>query len=310
MAVTRREIRGMYKPYLVEAIRLEQRVQELLDDWEKANNSIILSHTSSSGIKNMQQLTNELLEMVTKFLSDYGIVMDVGIGKISTVKAQQVLEESLPLLRSVGDAESIGYFKKDMESFSGGMVSLWATIGIGLYSVNFLQRQAAIELSTKKTLNNILTLANRQKLGGQDIQKIMKDYINPNTTPGKPFDIARKALGASKKYVPKDVLSGSVQTNLYETTRNQSSEIWRDMTERAYENAEWVEGYDWVLSGSHPHVDVCDELADESPYKKGEPRPYSHGHCLCDWVAHLRSVDELRDILRSGGSLYNSKNVK
>lgn len=248
MAVTRREISGMYKPYLVQAIALEQAVQDLLDRWEQVNNGIILTHSSSSGIKNIQEMTNELLEAVTLFLIQYGELMDSGIGKIADVKAQQVLNESLPLLRAVGDSEGAAYFRRDMETFSNHMIGTWALIGIGLYAVTFRQRQAAIELSTKKTVNNIITLATKEKLGGQDIQKILKDYINPNTTPGKPWDIARKALGASKKYVPKDVLSGSVQTNLYETTRNQASDIWRDMTEQAYEGAEWVNGYDWVLS--------------------------------------------------------------
>ena len=78
----------------------------------------------------------------------------------------------------------------------------------------------------------------------------------------------------------------------------------------AYENAEWVNGYDWVTSGSHKVVDVCDDLEDDSPYPKGEKRPYSHGHCLCDWLPHMRSPAELRDILKSKGTLYNSKYVK
>lgn len=99
MAVTRREIKGMYKPYLVRAIQLEQEVQALLDRWERANDEIVKAHASSSGIKNVQQMTTELLQMVTEFLDEYGIVMNVGIVGISDVKAQQVLNESLPLLR-------------------------------------------------------------------------------------------------------------------------------------------------------------------------------------------------------------------
>lgn len=310
MPVTRKDLHGMYKPYLVEAIRLESEVQSLLDQWADINDEIVKRHTSSTGIKNIQKLTKELLETVTEFLKQYGIIMDIGMAKISDVKAQQVLEESLPLLRAVGDTTGIEYFKKDMQAFSGVIATRWAAIGVGIYGITFLQRQAALELSTKKTVNNIITLANREKLGGQEIQAILRDYVNPNNVAEKPFDIARKALDASKKYVPKDVLAGSVQTNMYEIARNQSSDIWRQLTEEAYDNAEWVDGYDWILSGSHPKVDICDDLADESPYPKKSKRPYSHGHCMCDWAAHMRPISELKDILKDKGVLYNSKYVK
>lgn len=310
MPVTKRQVADITKDYIAQAIVLEQEVQRLLDKWQEANETVIKAHSSSSGVRNMQQMTKELLELVTKYLEDYGIVMDKGIGKISHIKAMNALEESLPLLRSIGDTMGAEYFKKDMESFSGFFAGVWATIGTGLYGVTFKQRQAAIELSTKKTINNILVVANKEGLGGADIEKIMKDYVNPNTNPEKPWDIARKATGASKKYIPKDVLSGSVQTNLYETTRNQSSELWRDMTEKVYDNADWVSGYDWTLSSSHPVKDICDELAANSPYDKGRKRPYSHGHCMCDWVAHLRSREELKDILKNKGMLYNSRYSK
>ena len=134
MAVTRREATGMYKPYLVQAITLEQEVQSLLDRWEKVNNEIVQAHASSTGIKNVQQLTKELLETVTEFLEQYGIVMNVGIKNISDVKAQQVLNESLPLLRSVGDVEGLAYFRRDMEGFSEYVAGTWVALGVGLLS--------------------------------------------------------------------------------------------------------------------------------------------------------------------------------
>lgn len=307
MPVTRRTQDGMYKPYVREAIRLEQAVQELLDAWANTNDDIVLKHSGSTGIKDIQKLTTELLRTVSDFLAEYGIIMDAGIQSIAKVKATQALEESIPLLRSLHDNEGVAYFKRDMDAFSSTVGSTWMAVGVGAYSVNFLQRQKAIELSTKKTISNIITMAKKENMGGQQVQKILRDYVNPSDKPGKPFDIARQALGASKKYVPKDVLAGSVQTNLYETTRNESAEMWRNMTEMAYENALWVEGYDWTLSRSHPHPDMCDDLASDSPYPKDEPRPRSHSHCLCDWVAHLRPRAELEDILKKSGSLYNGK---
>jgi hypothetical protein len=45
----------------------------------------------------------------------------------------------------------------------------------------------------------------------------------------------------------------------------------------------FVETFDWVLSGSHPKPDVCDDLAAGGPYLKGgDVRiPPAHPHCLC-----------------------------
>jgi hypothetical protein len=45
----------------------------------------------------------------------------------------------------------------------------------------------------------------------------------------------------------------------------------------------FVEQFDWVLSGSHPRADICDELAAGSPYDKGDDAqiPPAHPHCLC-----------------------------
>ena len=243
--------------------------------------------------------------MVASFLEQFGIVMDNGMKKISAVKAAQCLEESLPILRSIGDNVGAANFKSDMNKFADQYSARWAVIGIGIYELTLNDRLKALKLSTEKTIKNIITLGTRQNLSGKEIKEILRDYVNPQNVAEKPFDIARKALGASKTFRPKDVLSGSVQTNMYEITRNEASELWRDMTEEIYRNADWVEGYDWTLSASHPATDICDDLAEGSPYPKDEPRPNSHGHCLCDYVPHLKTKKEMMEILKNQVSLYN-----
>lgn len=307
MPVTRQQIRGMYKPFLVEAIRLENEVQALLDEWEAENEKIVFKNSTSSGIKSQQELLRELLVAVTYFLSQYGIVMNTGIGRISDTKVKQCLEESLPLLRAVQDTEDIRLFKNGLDKFNTDYKTKWQKIAIGIYGLTFLDRQKGVAVSTEKTIKNIVNLGTQQGFSSKQMIEVLKDYVNPNTSAAKPFDIARKALGASKDFRPKDVLAGSVQTNLYEITRNEASELWRDMTEDAYRDAEWVKGYRWELSGSHPAPDICDDLAEHGVYDKDEERPYSHGHCLCDWVPELLSVNEMRELLESKASLYNSK---
>ena len=307
MPVTRKQIRGMYKPFLVEAIRLESEVQAVLDEWEKENEKIVLRNSTSSGIKNQQVLMRELLVAITYFLSQYGIVMDTGMGRITDTKVKQCLEESLPLLRAVQDVEDLQLFKNSLGEFQAQYKNDWKLMAIGAYALTFIDRQKGVAISTEKTVKNIVTLGTQQGFGAKEMIETLKDYINPNTKAEKPFDIARKALGASKDFRPKDVLAGSVQTNLYEITRNEAAELWRNMTEDAYRDAEWVKGYRWELSGSHPAPDICDDLADHGVYEKDEERPYSHGHCLCDWVPELLTISEMRELLETQASLYNRK---
>lgn len=307
MPVTRKQIRGMYKPFLVEAIRLESEVQDVLDKWEEYNTSAVIRHASSSGISNQQQLLRELLEAVIYFLAQYNIVMNVGIERISTVKAKQCLEESLPLLRMVQDTEAIESFNRDMKNLPAKYAN-WATIATGMYGLSFNDRLRGVEVSTERTIKNIITLSTRYGYGSQEVVKILKDYVNPNTKAEKPFDIARKALGASKQFRPKNVLAGSVQTNLYEITRNETSELWRSMTETAYKNADWVKGYTWELSGSHVHSGcVCEDYAEHGVYSKEEERPESHGNCLCDWIPEMMDREEMIKLIEEQVTLYNSK---
>ncbi len=306
MPVTHKQIRGMYKPFIIEAIRLENEVQAVLDEWEAENEKIVLRNATSSGVKNQQKLIRELLVAITAYLAQFGIVMDTGMGRITDVKVKQCLEESLPLLRAVQDEYAIRGFKNSLDAFSSDYKANWTTMAIGLYALTFLDRQKGVAISTEKTVKNIVTLCSRLGYGAKQLIETLKDYINPNTKAEKPFDIARKALGASKDFRPKDVLAGSVQTNLYEITRNEAAELWRNMTEDAYRDAEWVKGYRWELSGSHPAPDICDDLAQHGVYSKDEGRPYSHGHCLCDWVPEMLTVKEMRELLEKQASLYNS----
>lgn len=306
MPVTRKQIRGMYKPFIIEAIRLEADVQAVLDEWEAENQKIVMKNATSSGVKNQQTLIRELLVAVAYFLSQFGIVMDTGMARISDVKAKQCLEESLPLLRMVQDDTAIRLFKNSLDAFKAEYKTNWKKIAIGVYALTFLDRQKGVAISTEKTIKNIVNLGVKKGYGAKELIEILKDYINPNTKAEKPFDIARKALGASKDFRPKDVLAGSVQTNLYEITRNEAAELWRNMTETVYRDADWVKGYRWELSHSHPAYDICDEFAEHGVYKKDEERPYSHGHCLCDWVPELLTPKEMRELLEKQASLYNS----
>lgn len=306
MAVTQHKVKKSHPEYLKRAILTEHEVQDLLDEWSEENDKIINANFSSAGIKDKDKTLDELIATATVMFYAYAKIMESNVGRVSKIKAEQLLDESLPVLLSLGDRIGISNFKRNIESLEHSTSQRWRSIKTGKYKLDFDDRLRALEISTGKVLTNIINHAEKNKTQAKEVKQIVKDYINPDNDPAKPFDLVRASLGASKQYVPKDVVSGSVKSNLYSTTRNELSEIWRDMTTEAYQDADWVGGFDWVLSSSHSHHDMCDDLADNSPYMKFEPRPDSHPHCLCDWVANLRPMNELKRLLKEKGTLYNS----
>jgi hypothetical protein len=61
----------------------------------------------------------------------------------------------------------------------------------------------------------------------------------------------------------------------------------------------YVETINWNLSPSHPRTDVCDDLADRSPYALTDVPQYpAHPHCLCYLTSNMRPVDEVTAELR------------
>lgn len=295
------------KQYMREELKLELELQAMLNQWGVDTRDVVLKYSNSSGIKDDQELLKVLQAMTAAYLTTYTALMDNGMQSIAAARAAAAVNESVPLLRSVNADTAIRAFKADMQTFEANVVKTWKHVPYGAYELTFLDRMEALDLSAKKTINNIVRLGVKDGLGSREIAALLESYVNPteNIKPGKPYDIARKLLGEDVKYLPKDVLPGSMQSNLYSIARTGSAEMYRNMSDWAYEDAEWIEGHDWVLSNSHPKEDTCDDLAAASPYPKGSERPFSHNYCLCDWVPHMKTPRELRAMLDRGDKLYN-----
>lgn len=62
----------------------------------------------------------------------------------------------------------------------------------------------------------------------------------------------------------------------------------------------YVETIDWVLSPSHPKIDICDDLAVGSPYPLDNVPSYpAHPHCLCVLIGNTRPTAEVTEELRA-----------
>lgn len=89
--------------------------------------------------------------------------------------------------------------------------------------------------------------------------------------------------------------------------RTEINNAHHSTTIRLSKNLPWVEGYQWNLSGSHPKIDVCDDLAgDDSDnmgpgaYAKDNVPDKPHPHCLCYIEVIQPDPDEFMNRLMSG----------
>ena len=137
MAVTRSELEGIDKDYIRAAIGTEYDVQALLDEWEQEIEATVLQYSTSSGVNDPAALLEVLAGLTTAYIVAYSSLMDNGISNVSRVKATKVLNESLPLLRAVGDNIGIAKFKSYMARFDETVGKLWRTVPSGKYDLTF-----------------------------------------------------------------------------------------------------------------------------------------------------------------------------
>jgi hypothetical protein len=305
MPITRRDASqatGTDKAYLLEAIKLEMQVQQVLDNFANDSFDVIMQNASASGLQNANDVVSRILELLGAALLLFDGHMDTGIGKLAGVKRDAFLEESLPLLRSAGAGDAANLFKNQMGNFVRDMQSTFRTMASGKYELTYNDRMATIDESTQRVIRNLVQSGVRDKLAPQEIAAQLDAYVNPvpGETPVRPWDVIRNATRSTKSFVPSDVLPGSLQTNLMDIARTQSAESFRTFTKRALDDKPWILGYHWVLSASHPHTDICDELAAHGRYDKQESKPDSHNHCLCDFVPEYADRDQVRAMLLKG----------
>lgn len=83
-------------------------------------------------------------------------------------------------------------------------------------------------------------------------------------------------------------VSGGVSYAAMRLARTEINNAFHFTSIRYTREMPWVEGYRWNLSGSHPHLDVCNDMANANHdgigrgvYKKGNVPGKPHPHCLC-----------------------------
>jgi len=119
-------------------------------------------------------------------------------------------------------------------------------------------------------------------LSAQEIAKIAAGYINPNTPGGVAYAAKRLA-----------------RTEINNAFHFSQIRYTREMP--------WVRGYRWMLSGSHPDPDICNDMANRNHdgigpgvYKKGNVPGKPHPNCFCYLLNVTDSNGAFEKGLRSG----------
>ena len=125
-------------------------------------------------------------------------------------------------------------------------------------------------------------------------------YVQPDILGRRvrPFDLYRQRFGRPKSFVPKGIPAGSMDYNAVRIARTETARTYRAATVDFYKNKDYVDGFDLVMSGSHPKTDECDGYAADSPYYEIEQIPDSHPNCLCDVIPRILSYEEMRELKR------------
>jgi len=100
---------------------------------------------------------------------------------------------------------------------------------------------------------------------------------------------------------------GGVSYAAMRLSRTEINNAFHETSIRTTIDDPWVNGYKWNLSGSHPHLDVCNTMADQNHdslgrgvYKKGNVPNKPHPHCLCYITTVVNSKGTFEAQLKRG----------
>jgi hypothetical protein len=135
-------------------------------------------------------------------------------------------------------------------------------------------------------------------------------YHNSRKTTARVLRIVEDSLGAGRSAdeiarLVRRLISpstpGGVSYAARRLARTEIANAYHNVAVRLGQERPWVEGFRWNLSGSHPRADVCDSLAERSPYAKREVPARPHPQCLCVVTVETVSRADFIATFNAGG---------
>lgn len=169
---------------------------------------------------------------------------------------------------------------------------------------NLSDRLKTVQAGSERVVRNIIQVGVKDGLSSFQIAKQIEAYVIPNAKGLRvaPWTITRRALGKPISYIPTGVPAGSVEYNALRLARTELAYTYQQAPYLAHKDKWYYNGTLWVLSRSHPKLDLCDDYAahDEGIgigiWRKPPKTP--HPHCLCHTETKTVGTDEMIRMLK------------
>lgn len=174
---------------------------------------------------------------------------------------------------------------------------------VGMPTSSILGYAEAMQVSAGTTAQ---ALVNRRQFGYNLSERV---YLNTRASIGRIHRTIESGLvrNLSARELAKEVKGlidpstpGGVSYAANRLARTEINNAYHWTAREHMASRPWINGVEWLLSGSHPEPDQCDTLADEGPYASNEVPDKPHPQCLCSIIPLLPSEDEFLDSLLGG----------
>lgn len=207
--------------------------------------------------------------------------------------------------KDIGDVLD-GNIARSAQIAGDGAAALVDVLGASLPDELLAGMQAAADSSGERVaarIANRIDLSPRiydnARLTAGHVDRIINQSIASNSS-------AKELARAVATYISPDA-PGGMSYCAMRLGRTELNNAFHATNKALYENQPWVDGAKWLLSGSHPKPDECNEYAEgnhanmgQGVYRSTEVPGKPHPQCLCYTVPITPSRKDFHDQLLSG----------
>lgn len=299
MLKTKTRQRKLDKKFILLAIALEREIRRELDKTRDAMAQAVIDSGNSNGIQERDSLERTLEDHIKDFWVLYALALisyNVKIAELKVEDAQGIVSR-LNRAKLYDEARAL---KQTLANYPKTVERRVMTRKWAIDKKSVATRIKNVEAANIKTVRNIIDLGVKNRKSVFDIAKDIEAYVKPDPAGRRvaPWTLYRERFGRPKSYVPAGMPAGSVDYNAIRIARTESARTYRLATVEFYSKKDYVKGYEWVISGSHPKQDECDDYAAQT-YTDPAEIPDGHPNCLCDVRPIIMSEDEMNELRRS-----------
>jgi hypothetical protein len=159
------------------------------------------------------------------------------------------------------------------------------------------QRIVTLKRGSEKVVKGLLDIGLNADMSVNQVARAIQSYIDPLSQAGTRVT-AGNAINYKAVPIGKTLPKGSIRYNAVRIARSEIMQTYDNASNDYYNDQPWTDGWDWFLSNTHAGEDGCDTLANSNPHKDLPRRP--HPQCTCDVRAHVASLKEFEQLVKSG----------